>query len=221
MGTIEKTVSCSSNLVILDVSGRKYRTQKATLQESPYFQNLLARWNDCGDRQEDGSYFVDADADVFQHVLQFMRRPSKYPLFWTKETSFDYALYNRLEAEADYFLLHDLRDWIREKRYLNAIKTIIEVNVLSESEINKYHNLKTYEADTEVQTFYGSYSGEKRFRNACEVHPINDAVVRGCNSCFELNRAHGPHYDDPQKKLTVVTKRTEFDEAICTNGNDS
>lgn len=114
-------------LIILDVSGRKYQTQKATLQTSPYFQTLLARWDNCRDRQGDGSYFVDADPDAFQYILEFIRRPSKFPLFWTKETSFDYALHNKLEAEADYFLLHDLRDWLREKRYLDAVKTTIEV----------------------------------------------------------------------------------------------
>src|SRR5690349_14829512 len=110
-----------SHLLTLDVSGRKYRTQRASLQTSPYFQNLLARWDDCSHKQEDGSYFIDADPDTFQHVLEFMRRPSKFPLFWAKETGFNYALYNRLEAEADYFLLHDLRDWLRNKSYLDAI----------------------------------------------------------------------------------------------------
>ncbi|PVH91663.1 hypothetical protein DM02DRAFT_467878, partial [Periconia macrospinosa] len=116
--------------IILDVSGRKFRTQKASLQTSPYFQNLLARWDDCADRQEDGSFFIDADPDAFQYILDFMRRPLKFPLFWTKESGFDYALYNKLEAEADYFLLHDLRDWLRKKRYLDAVKTIIEVKAL-------------------------------------------------------------------------------------------
>ncbi|KAF2875927.1 hypothetical protein BDV95DRAFT_469965, partial [Massariosphaeria phaeospora] len=113
--------------IILNVSGRKYRTHSATLQTSPCFQNLLARWPSCSDRQADGSYFIDADPAVFEHVLQFMRRPSQFPLFWTKATGLDYALYTKLEAEADYFLLHDLRDWIRTKRYLGAVKTVTDV----------------------------------------------------------------------------------------------
>jgi hypothetical protein len=70
----------------------------------------MARWDDCCDRQNDGSLFVDADLKIFQHILNFMRRPSKFPLFWTKQTGFDYVLYKKLEEEADYFLLHDLRD---------------------------------------------------------------------------------------------------------------
>ena len=199
-----------SHLIILDVSGRKYKTQKATLQTSPYFQNLLARWDDCSDRQEDGSYFIDADPDAFQYILEFMRRPSKFPLFWTKETSFDYALYNKLEAEADYFLLHDLRDWLRKKRYLDAVKTIIEVKVLSEHQLDQTR----YAADIEVQSFFGSYTGEKRYRSPCAIHTDN---IRGCSSCAELIRAHGPAYDDPPKKLTLVTKKIEFDETVCVN----
>jgi hypothetical protein len=229
MATMETTTSCSqsiSNLVIpphfiiLDVSGRKYGTQKVTLQTSAYLQNLLSRWDDCSDRQGDGSYFIDPDSDVFEHVLQFMRRPSKFPLFWTKETSFDYALYNKLEVEADYFLLHDLRDWIRKKRYLNAVKTVIEVKVLSEYELSDGRNQSRCDADIEVQSFYGSYSVERRFRNSCTIHKENDNI-RGCNSCEELMRTFGPYYDDPPKRLIVVTKRTEFDETVCVNGIDS
>ncbi|EUC27304.1 hypothetical protein COCCADRAFT_67216, partial [Bipolaris zeicola 26-R-13] len=113
--------------IVLDVGGRKYKPQKITLGASSYFRNLLARWENCSDKQEESSYFVDADPNKFQYVLDFMRRPSRYPLHWTKETGFDYALYNKLEAEAGHFLLHGLRDWLQEKRYLDAIKTVVEV----------------------------------------------------------------------------------------------
>jgi hypothetical protein len=205
-----------SHLIVLDVSGRKYQTQKATLQTSPYFQNLLARWDDCSDRQEDGSYFIDADPDAFQHILEFMRRPSKFPLFWTKETGFDYALYNKLEAEADYFLLHDLRDWLRKKRYLDAVKTIIEVKALSEQQLEFGRNETRRGADIEVQSFFGSYTGDKRYKNPCMIH-TGGVYVRGCGSCEALLQAHGPQYVDPPKRLTLVIKRTEFDETVCVN----
>jgi hypothetical protein len=156
----------SPNFITLDVSGRKYRTQKSTLESSPYFHNLLARWNDCSDRQGDGSYFIDADPDTFQHILDFMRRPAKFPLFWTRVTGFNYALYNTLEAEADYFLLHDLRDWIQEARYLDAIKTVVEVKLLSEGDRN-FPGEQSRGANVEVQSILGSYSGEKRSHFTC------------------------------------------------------
>jgi predicted house-cleaning noncanonical NTP pyrophosphatase (MazG superfamily) len=150
-----------------------------------------------------------------------MRRPSKFPLFWTKETSFDYALYNKLEAEADYFLLHDLRDWVQQKRYLDAVKTIIEVKALSEHQLEDRRNQTRCEADIEVQSFFGSYSGEKRYRSPCAIHWKNWENVRGCGSCAQLMQAHGPQYDDPPKRLTIVTKRIKFDETVCMNGKVS
>jgi hypothetical protein len=210
------STTMTRSLIVLDVSGCVYKTQKATLQTSPYFRNIVGRWNDCCDRQDDGSLFVDADPKTFQHILDFMRRPSKFPLFWTKHSAFDYALYNKLEEEADYFVLHDLRDWIKQKRYLDAVKTIVEVQILSEGELMTEKYRDRWYADCEVQSHFGSYSGEKRLRNECALHRDKE-VLRGCRYCKELVQAFGPQYDEPQKTLTVVIKRTEFDETVCVN----
>jgi hypothetical protein len=103
------------------------RPLRLQLTENYGSMNAMETITSCSDRQEDGSYFIDADSEIFRHVLQFMQRPSKFPLFWTKETSFDYALYNKLEAKADHFVLHDLRDWIQKKLHLGAAKTGLEV----------------------------------------------------------------------------------------------
>ncbi|KAF2114337.1 hypothetical protein BDV96DRAFT_473435, partial [Lophiotrema nucula] len=111
--------------IVLDVGGRKYRTYKSTLDESEWFRNFFDRWDDPSIRQQDGSFFVDADPDVFKHVLAFMRRPSTFPLFWTKEKGFDLDLYNGLAAEADYFGLHGLRDWITSHGFRRAVQTSI------------------------------------------------------------------------------------------------
>ncbi|KAL5400420.1 hypothetical protein PMIN04_013198, partial [Paraphaeosphaeria minitans] len=78
-------------------------TGRTRVQASSYFRNLIARWDDCCNRQEEDSFFVDADPEIFQNILSFMQRPSQFPLFWTKTIKFDYALYEKLEAEADYF----------------------------------------------------------------------------------------------------------------------
>ncbi|KAH7073533.1 hypothetical protein BKA63DRAFT_603897 [Paraphoma chrysanthemicola] len=205
--------SMPPHLIVLDVSGRKFQTQKATLQTSPYFQNLLARWDNCTDQQEDGSYYIDADPDVFRHVLDFMRRPSKFPLFWTKETGFDYALYNKLEAEADYFLLHDLRDWIRSKRYADAVKMVVGIRILSEHEAQDRTNRFRQIPEANVQSFFGSYSGEKPCINPC----LNHKKIERCDLCLELLKKHGPQYEEPAKKLTLVIKRTIFDHDVCSN----
>ncbi|KAF1919627.1 hypothetical protein BDU57DRAFT_422072, partial [Ampelomyces quisqualis] len=107
----------------LDVSGYRFRTRKSVLSISPSFKNLLTRWEDCTDIQPDGSLYIDANPLTFRHLLDLMRRPSRFPLFWTKEGGFDYALYANLEEEADFFLVESLRDWIREGGYTKAIVT--------------------------------------------------------------------------------------------------
>jgi hypothetical protein len=162
-----------SYTIILNVSGTRYRTHNATLQASPYFQNLMARWDDCCDRQEDGFSFVDADPGIFQHVLSFMRRSSQFPLFWTKATGFDYVLYNKLEAEANSFLLHDLRDWIRRKCYLEAVKMVIEVETISEHELGARQNPSPYDRDAELQVFFDSY----RERSDFEIRAPSIAAI--------------------------------------------
>ena len=105
-------MSNPSGFITLNVSGQIYRTREITLRSSPNFANLLDRWSNSNDKQSDGSYLVDTDPVVFQHVLNFLRRPAKFPLFWSKEHGFNYTLYNMLEADADYFMLVPLRDWI-------------------------------------------------------------------------------------------------------------
>ena len=71
----------ASNTIILDVSGSKFRISKAVLSVSPYFESPLERWKNCADLQADGSYFIDADADTFKYLLNFMRRPSRFLLY--------------------------------------------------------------------------------------------------------------------------------------------
>jgi hypothetical protein len=135
--------------ITINVSGRQYQAKKTTLLNSPYFRNIFERWNTGVDLTLDGSYSIDADPAAFQHLLCYMRRPSNFPLLWTKEKGFDYVLYNKLEAEADFFLLHDLRDWIRQERYKDAITTIVEIHKISEPQSSG--DLREWKEVDEVQ----------------------------------------------------------------------
>ena len=127
-------------------------TTRATLTTSPYFQNLFDRWDNGRDQAPDGSYLIDSDPNVFEHLLSFMRRPTRFPLFWTKENGFDYALYNKLEAEANYYLLQDLSNWIREGRYTDAVKTVVEVKKVSDPTLSP--EVHKWKAVHETQCFF-------------------------------------------------------------------
>ena len=214
-----------SSFITLDVSGHQYKTQKATLLTSPYFHNLLERWESGADMPpDDGSYFIDADPEVFGHLLSFMRRPSKFPLFWTKENGFDYVLYSKLETEADHFHLADLRDWIREGRYKDAVKTIVEVKKVSDPPPIG-HAIEWREVD-QVQHYFDSFSRKKVYRCPLGVHGPGTrercgSDVKSYSRCVDLDKANGTQYNKPDKSVVLVVQRIQFDENDCSNKEGS
>jgi len=55
--------------ITLQVGERQFfTTREALIAESSFFASLLSgRWDNA---QEDGSYFIDADPNIFEHVLR-------------------------------------------------------------------------------------------------------------------------------------------------------
>lgn len=66
--------------VVLQVGERRFVTTSDTLiQGSGFLRSLFSgRWDNA---QDDGSHFVDADGDLFVHVLRYLRR-GVFPLFY-------------------------------------------------------------------------------------------------------------------------------------------
>lgn len=115
------------------------------LLESDYFRNFVDRWSH--NQQEDGSYYFDADPDVFEHILNFLKTPTTFPLFWDTQKGFCVALYNKLQGLADYYCLEQLRDWIRAEKYRKAIitKTVTAVKHMWSCEHEGNLDLATYQ----------------------------------------------------------------------------
>jgi len=108
--------------ITLDVDGHKYRTTKSILKNCDYFASLLSgRWP--VDLLPDGSLPVDTDPEIWPALFAYIKRPTMYPLLWTREKGFDYVGYNKLLAEADFFGLPELQEWIKQKKFLEVIKT--------------------------------------------------------------------------------------------------
>lgn len=109
----------TSRKVILDVGGRKFNTFASTLYESEFLRTMLSKpW--ANDQEADASFFIDADPDLFSHVLQYLRR-NQMPLFWDPEKGHDLGRYKSLLEEAEYFLIPDLANWLSRQEYLKAI----------------------------------------------------------------------------------------------------
>jgi hypothetical protein len=130
----ESTESAPSHpaIITLNVGGRHSMVSAAVLTaNSGLFRRQLSdrpSWTP----QPDGSYFVDADPDLFGHLLAFMRRPSVFPVLYTPVAGFDYALYNRLEAEAEHFEIDSLSQWIRDREFERAVKVHTHISMSEE-----------------------------------------------------------------------------------------
>lgn len=97
--TADKKPDAGSNThpsgeVVLDVGGRKFITLACTLGESDFLSSLVSgRWDH--NQQEDGSFFIDANPDLLQYILEYLRR-QRMPLCWNREKGHDLAMYKAL-----------------------------------------------------------------------------------------------------------------------------
>ena len=121
-------------------------THETLVAESHFFASLLSgRWDNA---QEDGSYFIDADANLFEHILRYLRR-GVLPIFYDKMKGHDYALYLALLEEAKYFQITRLKDWLEKKQYLLTLKTKYSATEIEGAEAL----LATLGTDMEVKYF--------------------------------------------------------------------
>ncbi|CZT06998.1 uncharacterized protein RAG0_12579 [Rhynchosporium agropyri] len=84
-------------------SQRNFTTDpERCLGQSMYFKSLFSgKW---GDRHEDGSYFIETDAHIFEHILRYLRT-GVLPVFYDRAEGHDFALYQALLEEAKYFVV--------------------------------------------------------------------------------------------------------------------
>ena len=201
----------ADNQITLDVSGRKFRTSKSVLSVSPYFRNLFDRWADGADHQADGSYSVDADANTFEHLLSFMRRPSRFPLYWTKEDGFDYALYNSVEADADFFMLEGLRDWIKQRKYLEAVSVVVRTGSAAKEQ--------RLDGDVVIEKYVNRRGGFILCPLALHQDPEN-----GCwrnDKCQKAMTANGLQMSGARDDLLVAVTEFHFNNEILVNDTKS
>ncbi|KAI1652363.1 BTB/POZ protein [Daldinia loculata] len=118
--------------ITLRVGERRFTTLRETLIQSEYFAaRLSGRWNDA---DEDGSYFIDADPVLFEHILSYLRS-GNFPVFFDSNTlTFDHAKYLSLLGEARYFGIRKLIEWIEKKKYLDVVE--ITRSVIVDDDVN-------------------------------------------------------------------------------------
>ncbi|KAL9108066.1 MAG: hypothetical protein Q9187_008345 [Circinaria calcarea] len=202
------------------------------LGQSLYFKNLFSgKW---GDKQEDGSYFIDTDAHIFEHILRYLRT-GVLPVFYDKVTGHDFPLYQALLDESMYFAIDRLQKWLRERKYLDAVK----VHYIATETQDRGSYRKHTTNDTDGRTFMV----EDRFieittssnmeitivpitqqRNSfyCPDAKHGKSSEEYCRSCIGRARddgisGYGGWRKEDQLKWCIVRKEVVFNHDLCVN----
>ncbi|PVH91857.1 hypothetical protein DM02DRAFT_475774, partial [Periconia macrospinosa] len=89
------------------------------LGQSSRFEDLFS--GKSGDKQYDGSYFIETDAHIFEHILRYLRT-GVLPVFYDKTAGHDFPLYKALLDESVYFGIDRLQKWLSQQKYLDVVK---------------------------------------------------------------------------------------------------
>jgi hypothetical protein len=135
-GQSRSSLAAQARQITLQVGERRFVTAHETLvTESTFFASLLSgRWDNA---LPDGSYFIDADPTLFEHILRYLRR-RVLPIFYDIDKGHDHALYLALLEEARYFQIARLEDWLENQQYHRALA--VECSV---EEVEGTKNLST------------------------------------------------------------------------------
>ena len=196
--------------ITLQVGERHFVTTRETLvAESGFFASLLSgRWDNA---QEDGSYFIDADANLFENILRYLRR-GVLPIFYDKMKGHDYALYLALLEEAKYFQITRLTDWLEQKRYLLTLKTKYSV-----TEIEGTAALNTT-LGTDMEVKYFPMWGTKKVYICPRGIYVHRGNPRACGrDCMKALGDADDTYDEEAVLRTLVVEKqtTVFDVQTC------
>lgn len=203
--------------ITLQVGERRFITMAKTMtQESAFFAALLSgRWDNA---ETDGSYFIDADPDLFEHILRYLRR-GVLPIFYDNVKGHNHALYLALLEEAKYFQISRLEHWLKGKRFLQAIKirySADELEGTSWSETRSTDECVEYHPRWQTRKVYICPRG-------IFVHRGNPSACG--RQCMNAQSDAGNVYENEQVLTTlVIRKQTFVDQAICAEGlndNDS
>lgn len=207
-----ESVTNGSGPIALQVGEQRFYASKDTLSGSGMLRAKIARcWE--SDKQADGSYFLDADPEIFKHILRFLRHGT-YPLCYDMVKGHDVAMYTAIRQQAAYLLVQKLVDWLSNQRYLQAVSIQSSTRVVED--IQGPSRLGgTTESNVKVQ-YYPSWRTEKRYvcPRGIAAHYDNP---RGCGqACRKAQGDAENEYEDcPLLSTLLVEEKMVFNRQLC------
>ena len=202
------------------------------LGHSIFFKKLFS--GNWGDKQEDGSYFIETDAEIFEHILRYLRT-GVLPVFYDRANGHDFALYQALLGEAKYFIIERLEKWLHERKYLE----VVEIHYLATETQDRgsYRNHTT--SDSNGRTFMVEHNFVKITTSGnmettmvpmvqqqnffyCPNGKHGKSNESYCRSCIEQARDDNIHVnggwrEEGELKWCIVRKEIVFNHDLCVN----
>ncbi|KAI4266792.1 MAG: hypothetical protein LQ337_008661 [Flavoplaca oasis] len=206
--TEEPYTPASSVPVILEVGEQRFKVSKDTLSGSHMLAAKVSeRWS--SDSQTDGSYFVDADPEIFKHILRFLRH-GVYPLCYDKANGHDFATYAAIQQQADYLVIPKLVKWLDESQYMKAITTYIVAR--TEEGVNELDRATDSSTKT---TFHPTWRTVKKYVCPRRIAAHYDDARRCGKDCKRAQGDAEDEYEDVNVLSTlVVREQTLFNQAV-------
>ncbi|KAJ5920984.1 hypothetical protein N7466_009310 [Penicillium verhagenii] len=205
------SLAAQARQITLQVGERRFVTTRSTLEyESLFFKTLLSgRWDNA---LPDGSYFIDADPDLFEHILRYLRR-MVFPVFYDSNKGHDHSKYHALHEEAKYFQVFRLEEWLENKEYLDAVKVVHSFEVTEDpcqDILPGDMRAEYYFAGSMTRNVYVCPRGILLHRGKPERCGIRceNLKAKGFKDVFE---------EEPVTRFLIVKRRTVFDGKKCLN----
>ncbi|KAL3487326.1 hypothetical protein BJX62DRAFT_9203 [Aspergillus germanicus] len=193
-----------SDTIPLQVGERYFTTTRSTLvEESAYFDSLLlGRWDTA---REDGSYFVDADPDLFVHILRYLRR-GVLPIFYDLQKGHDEALYDALLKEANFLGIAQLESYLENRTYLERVAVSRWVDVPEPA----YNVVSTVDLDVNV-VYHVQWVEEKVYLCPRRINCHNRPPGSCGRDCMKAKGDKPDEYEERHvRKVTAVNTRVSL-----------
>jgi phytoene desaturase (3,4-didehydrolycopene-forming) len=189
----------------LQVGERSFTTTRSTLaEESAYFASLLSgRWETA---RADGSYFVDADPDLFVHIFRNLRR-GVLPVFYDVQKGHDEALYDALLKEASFLRIAELESYLENRTYLDRVAVSSWVGLPPEP---GWDNVYTVQSDVRME-FHVQWVVQKVYLCPRGIS-FHKGSPRSCGrKCMEAKGDKPDEYEERHvQKVTAVNTRVSL-----------
>ncbi|KAL2068580.1 hypothetical protein VTL71DRAFT_14917 [Oculimacula yallundae] len=202
------------------------------LGQSTYFKKLFS--GNWGDKQVDGSYFIETDAHIFEHILRYLRT-AVLPVFYDKGKGHDFALYQSLLEEAKYFGIDRLEKWLCGRKYLEVVeihysatetqdRDSYQKQITSDPEGRKFmvenHFVEITTSGNMETTMVPMVQRQNFFYCPNGKHGKSSETY--CRTCIEQARdnkinVNGGWREEDQLRWCIVRKEVVFNHDLCVN----